>query len=111
MLLTTCNIILKKFYCQWKPTQSEHADPLGIIDVCRYIDLAFWVFVEFQTTHQTSTMNEFIQAMWPIWLKKLPTNIQYFIIGFIGLHLLALIIVGLMHLTSKKTPDFQAKIK
>jgi hypothetical protein len=56
-------------------------------------------------------MDAFLEVIQPQWLKKLPVYIQYFIVGFVGLHLLALVVVALMYCTSKKTPDFKSKIK
>ena len=47
----------------------------------------------------------------PTWFLKLPHYIRICIIGFIGLHLIALVLLGYFQLTAKSKPDFKAKIK
>lgn len=57
------------------------------------------------------SMQEPIRHFAPIWLKKLPSHIQVCIIGFVVVHLLAILFLVFSHLTARKSPDFKAKIK
>jgi uncharacterized membrane protein YuzA (DUF378 family) len=53
---------------------------------------------------------DLLTKLFPQGFQRLPMTIQYCIVGFVGLHLFAIIMVAYMHFTSKKKPEFKSKI-
>ncbi len=61
--------------------------------------------------HKTVKAMNILKEFAPMWLQKLPFHIQSFILVFVAIHFLAIFVIAYVHLTSKKGPDFKAKIK
>lgn len=47
----------------------------------------------------------------PAWVHKLPGHVQLFIVGFVAIHVVVIAYLVAVHFSTKKSPDFKAKIK